>query len=423
MKILLWVIVLLVIGVILFYMLRKGKGPGTTSMHKEFAYGPFVIQADASTGKTYNINTGMSTYTNIGYSIWYEGKPVVFPGALQTNTGLPFLWRVYALPDAPIPTLVAGSQSLYLIYIKDGQAMVEPILEQSTDFASIQFLDSEQGQPGTFMEVFSKSDIQDMDHLDTLKGGRYLLLSGHAVLDIQTGKQMLFNKDNSAVDNYSYPQPNGAIAFSPDRKKIVFNAGFQSWNTEESKLPDSEHALVVYDFENDKAYSVLYDDTDTRMKNINDINLDWFNTYFEWNANGDMLSLKKWDKLPYWTGSYREKDNYYYLYPVKAGMLPVFKDFVLHQMGWNETNIIRDTTSEYVGHKIELGSGATKLDIVFQEDEQQISFSKGLYENDSPEYKAIVEKIAKAFDQELLAGKHQEHFGRIISETKKILGM
>ena len=421
MKVLLWVLVVVVIGAILFYVLRKALGADTTSIQKEMAYGPFVIKVDAISGKTYNINYGMVNQTSISYSIWFEGKLIPFPSALQTNTGLPYLWMVYALPDAPIPTLLAGSQSLYLIYIKDGQPIVEPVIEQRTDFASVQFLDSEEGQPGTFKEVFSRSDTLGMDQLDTLKGGRYLLVSGHTVLDVHTGKQMLFNKDNNDVDNYSYPQPNGAIAFSPDRKKIVFNAAFQSWNTEQANLPDSEHALIVYDFENDKGYSVLYDDTDTRMKNFEDLTLDWFNTYFEWNANGDTLSVKKWDKLPYWKGNYKESDNYYYLYPVKASMLPVFKDFVLQQMGWNESNIISDTTGEYTDHSIALGSGAAKLDIVFREDEQQISFSKGLYENNSPEYKTMVMKIAKAFDEELLSGKHQEHFGRIYSETKRIL--
>lgn len=421
MKILIWVAVIVVIGVILFYILRKAMGGETSSIQKEMEYGPFVIRVEAITGKTYNINYGMTNQTNISYSIWFEGKPVVFPSALQTNTGLPFLWRVYTLPDAPAPTLLAGSQSLYLIYIKDGQPIVEPVREQSSDFASVQFLDSEGGQPGPFMEVFSRSDTLGMDQLDTLKGGRYLLASGHSVLDIHTGKQMIFNKDNNPVDNYSYPQPNGALAFSPDRKKIVFNGAFQSWNTEQSNLPDSEHALIVYDFENDKGYKVLYDDTDTRMTNFEDINLAWFNTYFEWNTTGDTLSLKKWDKLPYWTGRYRQRDNYYYLYPVKAGMLPVFKDFVLKQMEWGASNILSDTTTEYSGRTIELGTADTKLDIVFKEDEQQISFSRGLYENDRPEYKALVEKIARAFDEELLSGKHQEHFGRIYSETKRIL--
>jgi len=68
-------------------------------------------------------------------------------------------------------------------------------------------------------------------------------------------------------------------------------------------------------------------------------------------------------------------------------------------------------------------SSATKLNIVFKEDEQQINFSRNLYEEESPEYKVLVQKIAKAFDEELLAGKYQEHFGRIVSETKRIMEM
>ena len=423
MKFLWWASVLLAVGGTLYYILRKVRGADATTIQKEVLYGPFVIRAQASSGKTYNINYGMVSQTTISYGILHEGKPVVFPSSLQSNTGLPFLWRVYVLADAPTPTLLAGSQSLYLIYIKDGQPVVEPLLVQSSDFASIQFLDSEGGQPGAFMEVFAQSDTVGMEQLEILKGGRFLLVSGHGVLDIQTNKLWLFNKDNSAVDNYSFPQPNGALAFSPDRKKMVFNAGFQSWNTPEKDLPDSEHALVVYDFEADKGYTVLYDDTDTRMKNIADIDLAWFNTYFEWNANGDTLALKKWDQLPPWTGSYSERDNYYYLYPVKVGMVPVFRDFVLQNMGWNTSNIHKDTTGEYTGQTIELGSGNTKLDITFQEDEQKISFSRNLYVEDSPEYKVLIPKIAKAFDAELSSGKHQEHFGRIMSETKRILGL
>ena len=293
MKIILWILILLVAGAILFYLLQKSKGSNSSSMQKEIPYGPFVIRAEASTGKSFNANYGMTKYTNVHYSIWHDGNLVEFPSALQTNTGLAFLWKVYTLPDAPEPTLLAGSQSLYLIYIKDGKPVVEPVLEQSTDFASVQLLDSDNGQPGEFKEVFSRSDTVGMDQLESLSGGRYVLASGHAVIDLQTMTIHYFNRDNNPVDNYSYPQPNGALAFSPDKKKIVFNAGFQSWNTQLEDLPDSEHALVVVDYEADQAYKVLYDDTDTRMKNIADINLDWFNTYFEWNATGDTLSLKK----------------------------------------------------------------------------------------------------------------------------------
>lgn len=416
-----WLLLLIVAGIIVFILLQRGKGSNVSAVQKEIPYGPFVIRVESKTGKAVDVNYGLTEQTSVQYSIWYQGKPVPFPAALQTNTGLAFLWRVYALPDAPTPTLLAGSQSLYLVSIKEGQPVVEPILEQSTDFASVQFLDSEDGQPGAYMEVFARNDTMGMDQLDTLVGGRYLLVSGHAVLDVKTGKLNYFNRDNNPVDNYSYPQPRGAIAFSPDRTKIVFNSVFQSWNTQYEDLPDSEHALVVVDFITDQGYAVLYDDTDTRMKNIFDITRDWFNTFFEWNQSGDTLSLKKWDKLPNWTGKFDERDHYYYLYPVKAGMLPVFKDFVLQQMGWNESNILSDKSAEYTGRTLELGNGTMKLDIVFKEDEQKINFSRGLYETESPEYKALVEKIAKAFDAELWSGKHQEHFGRIYSESKRIM--
>ena len=86
MKMLIWAGAIVVIGVILFYVFRKAIGADTTSIQKEMAYGPFIIRAEAISGKTYNINYGMVKQTNISYSIWFEGKPVVFPSALQTNT-------------------------------------------------------------------------------------------------------------------------------------------------------------------------------------------------------------------------------------------------------------------------------------------------------------------------------------------------
>ena len=63
-----------------------------------------------------------------------------------------------------------------------------------------------------------------------------------------------------------------------------------------------------------------------------------------------------------------------------------------------------------------------KLDIGYKEDEQILTFSNYLYGMKTPENEALVKKIADAFNKELLEGKHQEHFGRILSETKKIMG-
>ncbi|MBK9718465.1 MAG: hypothetical protein IPO85_13330 [Saprospiraceae bacterium] len=424
MKIILLLIACIIV-IFLLYSFAKNKYE-EVKLSKEIQYGPFTIQAKVSKTKNFNMNYGrMTNNTNVAYHVLYNGKPITYSSGLQNNTGLPFLWAVYALKDAPDPTLIAGSQSLYMIYIRDGVPKVEPLLIQGTDFASLQFLDCKNGQPGDYSEVFMKSETTQLEELDRLEGGRFLMVSEHAILDVQTRKIWSMNKDNNPVENYSYPSPHGALAFSPDQKCIVFHAEFQSWNTQDENLPDSEHALVVYHFEKDSGYAVKYDDTDTRMTNVNDINYDWVNTYFEWKKfpEGDRLELRSFKQLPNWSGKFDPKDHYYTLYPVKPEMLAVFLNFVFEQMAWTKSNIIKDETGEYTGHSYTIGSEDLKLDIGFKEDEQKLTFSKYLYDDKNTESDAVVKKIALAFNAELNEGKHQELFGRIFSETKKIRGV
>ncbi len=409
-------------GIVLFvYRMNR-----VVTSSKETQYGPFVIKADASTAKTFNMNYGMVDQTTVRYSIWFDGQPIQFPEDLQTNTGLPFLWKVYVLADATEPTLLAGSQSLYLIYLKEAKPFVEPLLVQSSDFASLQFLDSNEGHPGKRFEVFMSSDADGMETVESLKGGELLLVSDHLVYDVVSRKKWLVNQSNQRIDNYYFPSPQGVIALSPDRKSLVFRGVFESWNTATEDLPDSEHAIVVYDFELDTGYVVKYDDTETRMTNADEIDIHWLNTYFDWNRTADAsdrLKLRTPEKPTPWRGRYKESDHYYYLYPVKASMLPVFLDFVLSQMNWNNSNILSDETGDFTGRQMVLGDARTKLDIVFKEDEQEISFSKHLYLPSDPNdtyYPALVKQIADAFNAELSEGKYQAHFGKIISETKRI---
>lgn len=294
-------------------------------IEKDIAYGPFTIRATVTKHKQFNMNYGiMASQTNVAYAILHNGKPIAFPEALQSNTGLPYLWRVYSLPDAKDTTLIAGSQSLYLVYLKEGAPVVESILEQHHDFASVQFLDSQNGQPGPYLEVYAKSNTDDLDQLDALVGGRYLLVSKHAVLDVQTRSIQRFNVNNSDVENYSFPSPDGALAFSPDRKNIVFRGAFQSWNTADEDLPDSERALVVYNFEQDSGYAVKFDETALRLLSVDEMDFPWFEKFFEWekSAQGDRLRLRKLEKTPYWKGRFKVDYAYpyYTLYPVKVAM-------------------------------------------------------------------------------------------------------
>jgi hypothetical protein len=415
----------LIAAAILLY-LRFSKRANAKSAEKVFTYGPFTIKAAASTSFAADLKHGYVKQTDVAYSIFYEGKTIQFPKKLETNTGLPFLWRVFALPGAPTPSLIAGSQSLYLIYIQDKTVVVEPLVEQSSEFPSLQFLDSENGQPGPYTEVFIEDDPAEMETLDQLEGGRFLMITEHAVLDVQTREIKRFHTQNQSLDNYSFPSPHGALAFSPDQTSVVFQAEFQSWNAQDDELPETEHGLVVYNFLNDDGYVVPYNDTETRMINVQNIDAEWLNTYFEWkwDKNGKLkLQLRQLEKAPPWVGTYNPEDHYYTLYPVKPGMLPVFLNFVLNQIGGSEANILEDKTGEYTGRNLILASEDLKLDINFKEDEQKLTFSKHLYAETSPEYINLVKKIASAFDHELNAGKHQEHFGRIISLVRKLRGI
>ncbi len=416
------ILLALIVASILLY-LWFGKDP---NIEKEFTYGPFTIKAVVNSGYGFNLNHGYVKQTDVAYSIFYEGKAIQFPKKLETNTGLPFLWRVFALPGTPSPSLIAGSQSLYLIYVQDKSVVLEPLVEQSSESASLQFLDSEDGQPGPYTEVFIEDDPAEMETLDQLEGGRFLMITEHAVLDVKTREIKRFNTQKNSLDNYSFPWPHGALAFSPDRTSLVFHAEFENWDIQKADLPETEHGLVVYNYLNDDGYAVPYNDTETRMINVENIDADWLNTYFEWKQDKSgklQLQLRQLEKAPPWVGTYDPSDHYYTLYPVKPGMLPVFLNFVLKQIGGSETNILEDKTGEYTGRGLILASGELKLDINFKEDEQKLTFSKHLYDQSSPEYIQLVEKIAGAFDQELSAGKHQEHFGRIISHVRKLRGI
>lgn len=400
----------------------------TESFEKTIIYGPFEIKVEGSSGKSFDLDKGKVGWTQVAYTISHDGKQVPFPKELQSNTGLPFLWRVYALPDAPDPTLLAGSQSLYLIYIQDGAPVVQPIVEQNSDFASLQFLDSENGQPGPYTEVYARNSTDNLDRLDSLRGGRFLMVGERALLDVYTRSIQPFHLDNHDVDHYNFPTPHGALAFSPDQKSIVFMANFQSWDTADEDLPDSEKALVVYDYREDNGYAVIFDDNDLRLLDVDEMNYDWFERFFEWknSDSGDRLTIRKLETPPNWSGRFNveyETNPYYSLYPVKAEMLPVFLTFLEHHAGLTAANIVEDRYHEYTGRIITFSAEGLKFDITMREDDQSLLFGKHLYSEGNQEYVAKVKEIADAFEAELASGRHQEHFGRIISETKKIRGL
>lgn len=410
-------IILLILAAIIAVLVYRWNR--VTHLSKESIYGPFVIKADAYTRNAINMNYGTVKQTSVEFSVWHDGKQVQFPGSLQSNTGLPFLWKVYAVEGTPVPTLIAGSQSLYTIKLLDNRPVVELLHSQFHDFATLQFLDSDHGQPGPVVEVFGTNNINNMEKMDTLAGGRLLLVNNSIVFDILTNEKWPLKNESTTVENYSYDARNGVIITSPDYSSLVYRAEFQTWNTNDTNyIP---HALAVLNYKDSTSYLVPFDDTDTRLLSYFKIDRGWIESRFEWKKQPDssfILTLKSIQSPYPWQGTYEARDNYFYLYPVKSSMLPVFLDFVLQHMNWTKVNILLDETKEYSGRTINLGDENTKLDIVYREDDQKISLSKNLYlresEIDMSKYNALVKKVATDFNETLTSGKYQEHFGEII---------
>lgn len=378
--------------------------------------GPFTIQADAATGKTFNVNYGLVDSTNVAYSIWFQGRPIQAPEQLESNTGLPFLWKVYEVRGTSEPTLIAGSQSLFMVKIKNGQPVVTPIQKQFSDFASLQFLDSQSGQPGVVHTVFMSSSPEDMDKIEVLEGGRLLLVCGLNVLDIESGEIWSFSTQGRSLDNYSFPSPHdaGALAFSPDQKSVLFHGEFQTWNND---LTDyAKYAMVVFDFKTDKGYVLPYDDNELRLTSFANVNYDWFASRFEWvksEAGHDVVQLRPHEHPYPWLGQYKPRDNYFILYPVKPEMFEPFTDFVLNQLGWTREAIVKDESQVYSGRTILLARDGVKLDVNIREDDRQISLSKHLYLNvpsSDATYNSLVKKIAEAFNRQLSQGEYQQYF-------------
>lgn len=385
--------------------------------------GPFTIQADAATGKTFNVNYGLVDSTNVAYSIWFQGRPIQAPGQLESNTGLPFLWKVYDVRGTSEPTLIAGSQSLFMVKIKNGRPVVTPIHKQFSDFATLQFLDSQTGQPGVVHTVSMISSDEDMDKIEVLEVGRLLLVCGLNVLDIESGEIWSFSTRGRSLDNYSFPAPHeaGALAFSPDQKSVVFHGEFQTWNND---LTDyAKYAMVVFDFKTDKGYVLPYDDNELRLTSFANVNYDWFASRFEWvksDAGQDRLQLRPHEHPYPWLGQYKPRDNYFILYPVKAEMLEPFTDFVLHQLGWTRQAIVKDESQIYSGRTIQLEWDGVKLDINIREDDRQISLSKHLYldvPSSDTTYTTIVKNIAEAFNHQLSQGEYQQYFDQPLREN------
>jgi hypothetical protein len=396
------IIVLLIIAGLFFYFRSHAS-----SEVRDHSYGPFVIRLEQFSTRDIDMNYGWVTRKNISYSVLHQGKVVSFPSALQSNTGFSHLWRVYILKDAPVPTILAGSQSLFMIKAKGDAYEVEAMDVQTTDFIKFQWLDGEEGQPSPAFELFMANESTSLESLDTLVGGDYLMINQKMVLHVPTMDEFSFDQDRNHI--HDYEKSGDAIAFSPDKSIIVFPGYFQTWNS--NKTPTYGNALISYDFRKDIKTVLPYSKNDTRLYRPENLHYQWFVHNFEWDTSGTTSQLKyiKKEKLDLWQGYFRE--TAFYLYPVADTMLPILREFILNYMKWSPEAVLSDKHQEYTGWTVQMGQTTSIFELIGRDDE--VILMQDLYNPTADSTLQLIQDIGKAFNKELLTGKYQSHFTAI----------
>jgi hypothetical protein len=382
------------------------KAPTISTATSEI--GPFTIETITEKGKSYNTNFGLSNYTTISYDVKYKGEPLAFGDNLETNTGLPGIWRVFFLKDAPKPTLLLGSQSLYLVTLEDEKPVIKPLYEQGSDFASIQWLDSEGGQPGVFREIFSSDEY---DKETQLSGGRYLAISHAVVLDTKTLEIYPYNTNNEPVEGHNINGWN-VLAFSPDSTQLIYYGS--RYNEANYEIVYS--ALLSYNFRTGKTYAVPFDKMATKLKDQSKITAEWITDYFEWSKQEDgalKLVARKIDTPPFQKGVLVYQRNQGYIYtldPVKETMRDQLSSFIQAELKLDPSQVYK-IDGDYA-NRVYIKINNAVFMMVYGEYGQDLVFRQD-GQIDVTENKALMTRISKGFNALLNTGKFEDQWEAI----------
>ncbi len=360
------------------------------------------------------------------FSVQYKGNRVKVPGfdiyagslieAPSKPKPVEHFWQAMFLKDAPRPAVIVGIHSMHLLTEENDQLKITPLHEQDGDFATYQWLDSNNGQPGRMNSVYLGDDSGSSRFLS---GGHYLMVNARVVLDVQTLEVYPFDLITYEVLQklHNYHAGNSFVAqFSPGKTQMVL---IGNRDNPENRLL-YQYGLVVIDFKKNTAYDVPFDRTDTRFFSIWDADQKWLNTYFEWTKNKsgeEQIRLRKFERLPYWQGRWDNDEQTseivrYRLMPIKDSMLPVFMDFIKKQVEvvdektektpHYELGATEEPSCYLVNTTLQLKEGA--LYVYLNPIEQTISLSA--------DDNALMKQLGERFDEEMQKGKYQEYFGR-----------
>ena len=331
------------------------------------------------------------------FGVKYRGKPVAMPGE---KVRIDEFWDVVVLQAAPRPAVLAALGGVYLMTEDNGQLRAVELAEPSSDIASIQVLDGQDGQPSEPRLVTIRNREGEPR---VIAGGTLLLLNRSAVLDVRTLKSfpVRFDDHRGSLKDYNASgEPVRAV--SPGRTQLVA-VGNRDRNGR------YEYALIAAEFATGRLYAVPFDRTATRFESVWDATPDWMRHYFAWTTAPDgreQLALRKGVAPRPWLGRFSRFGLgviEYRLEPVRPEMLRTFVAFLERE------HKVKSSPVSETSEKVVIDGHALK--IAYRAEEQQVS----LYADGGPARggaaHALVEKIGTRFNAELARGEHQSRFG------------
>ena len=396
-----------------------GCKSGTPQNVKSTQHGNFTIQQSVQTEKNSGEVQGRKYTTSsylIEYNILYKGKKIKFPEAVQKGTEYNYPWRVYILKDASAPTLLAGSQNMFLITEKNNEVKIAKLNHHNTTFGSIQWLDGNHGKPGDEHQIRDPQNDDKIDSSLTLTGGKHLLVNRFTVLNVNTLESFPFNKSNiHQYEGWSFALDRAvgyetAVGFSAQFKQIVFRALKLDEKIEGKYYP----ALIVFNYETDSVYAVPFSRNELQLESLDHINPDWTNMHFEWNDSG-RLSVRKNIVLPPRLGKLNSPDDHsinYKLYPAKKSMIDAFIGFLKNEFetSANKISVSDKSIPNAMQHIYKIKIADKTFQLSYYVKEKELVFDRSFMETHTDEYRDLIMQIANKFNEALSQKKHQEHF-------------
>ncbi len=364
-------------------------------------HGPFEIVATGrriSSGAFPNNSANpFVTMEVTGFTVRWRGQTVEVP---QVGTRF---WRALRLPDAPEPALLVSTTDLHLITEHEGRLVVNSFGEHSTDLAQLQWLDSQDGQPGA-VRMFGIEYVDPATGTE-LRGGRWLRVSHHTVLDVQTLQTFSVRPWVPAGQPLA-GMNGGTIAarmLSPGRTQYVVPSSQYDHSNGSVRVD----ALVMVDIPSGEAYALKIDKRHMRFTDLDDIHLAWIDHYFEWSRDStgrERLKARKGAKPMPWRGRYVDFTSFveYRVQPVRPEMDAEFKRFIVERLG---AHAVSDAPSPSTGRDTFQFPGCDGVLAISTHDDHV-----GIYEpmaKAPPWYRCQdqLRRVGAAFDAELATGR------------------